>query len=314
MKITVAALAMTMLALETTNRAQTAPQDATLPTFKSSVDLVRVSAVVRDRKGRFVNNLSVHDFQMVEDGHVREITDFRREDAGVSMAMLFDVSGSMEARMKDAREAATQLLSWLTVEGDESAVFTFDTQLDEVRSFRANTFVLPAQMASIKPFGATSLRDAIARTAERVAKRETLRRAVVVFTDGNDNASRMTASEVSGLASSIDVPVYIIGIVPSIDNPSSDVSTTTYEHSALTGPLSNLAYWTGGDVFVASTISERSLTARHIIDELRHQYLIAFESSGVPGWHPLLIRMANKDLTVRARSGYFAGQSRPISH
>jgi hypothetical protein len=54
--------------------------------------------------------------------------------------------------------------------------------------------------------------------------------------------------------------------------------------------------------------------ARQIIDELRHQYLIAFESSGKPGWHPLQVRARDKDLTVRARSGYFAGQSRPISH
>jgi len=64
---------------------------------------------------------------------------------------------------------------------------------------------------------------------------------------------------------------------------------------------------------VASSIAERSQTARQIVDELRHQYLIAFESSGKPGWHPLEVRAKDKDLTVRARSGYFAGQSRPIS-
>ena len=109
------------------------------------------------------------------------------------------------------------------------------------------------------------------------------------------------------------MPVYIIGIVPAIDNPSADISATTYERSALTGSLSDLAYWTGGRAFVASSIGERSQTARQIVDELRHQYLIAFESSGKPGWHPLVVRAKDKDLTVRARSGYFAGQSRPIS-
>jgi hypothetical protein len=93
-----------------------------------------------------------------------------------------------------------------------------------------------------------------------------------------------------------------------------DVSTTTVERSALTGSLSNLAYWTGGDAFVVSSIVERSLMARRIVDELRQQYLIAFEASAEPGWHPLLVRMRDKELTVRARSGYFAGQPRPISH
>jgi hypothetical protein len=77
------------------------------------------------------------------------------------------------------------------------------------------------------------------------------------------------------------------------------------------GPLSDLAARTGGHVFIASTPGQRSVAARQIIDELRHQYLIAFESSGKPGWHPLVVRARNKDLVVRARSGYIAGHSNP---
>ena len=97
-----------------------------------------------------------------------------------------------------------------------------------------------------------------------------------------------------------------------IDNPAEDVSTV-FGHSALAGPLSNLASWTGGRTFVVSVPAQRSNAARQIIDELRHQYLFAFESSGSPGWHPLVVRARDKDLTVRARSGYIAGQSRPVS-
>jgi hypothetical protein len=83
---------------------------------------------------------------------------------------------------------------------------------------------------------------------------------------------------------------------------------------AFAGPLADLAAWTGGHVVVASTPGQRSIAAREIIDELRHQYLIAFESSGKPGWHPLVVRARKKDLIVRARSGYIAGQSRPTAH
>jgi VWFA-related protein len=167
-------------------------------------------------------------------------------------------------------------------------------------------------MSTVTPFGATSLLDAIAKMAERVGAREGRRRAVVVFTDGHDNSSRLTPTQVSGLASSIDVPVYVFAAVASIDNPSTEYAASD-SSSPLAGPLSDLAGWTGGHVFMASTPATRSGAARQIVDELRHQYLIAFESSGKSGWHPLVVRARNKDLTVRARSGYVAGQSRPNS-
>jgi Ca-activated chloride channel family protein len=281
--------------------------------FKSSIDLVRINAIVRDKKGRFVSNLTMNDFEVEDGGVPRTITEFRRDEAGVSVAMLFDVSGSMEDRMKNAREAATHVLSWLKEDGDEAAVFTFDTQLVQVSPFRSGMTTLPEELALVKPFGATSLHDAIARTAQKVASRDALRRAVVVFTDGKDNASKLTPGEVSGIASSIDVPVYIIGIVPAIDNPSAEVALNGAEHSALARALQNLSEWTGGRTFVVSTIAERSQMAHQLVEELRHQYLIAFEASTLPGWHPLVVRMRDKDLTVRARSGYIAGQSRPIS-
>jgi Ca-activated chloride channel family protein len=280
-------------------------------TFKSSVDLVRVTAVVRDHKGRFVQDLTARDFEVLDAGRTRPITEFRRDQSGVSVALLFDVSGSMEGQLGSAREAANHVLSWLDPTMDEAAIFTFDTRLDAVTPFTAGLKSLPESMKTVVPFGATSLHDAIAETAKRLEEREGKRRAVVVLTDGNDTASKLTPSQVSGIASEIDVPVYLFGIVPSIDNPTSEMATNSVVSSALGGALADLASWTGGHAFVASTPAQRSAAARQIIDELRHQYLIAFESTGAPGWHPLVVRAKQKDLTVRARSGYIAGQSRP---
>ena len=288
-------------------------QEAPVAAFRAAVDLVRVAAVVRDRKGRFVSNLTVNDLQILEGSDERRIVDFRSDQTGVSVALLFDVSGSMVSRLADAREAAGHVMSWLDATLDEAAVYTFDTHLDEVTPFTTGLVALPTALASVVPFGATSLHDAIARTAQRVGEREGRRRAVVVFTDGNDTASRLKPEEVSAVASSIDVPVYIFGIVLPIDDPAADVATPSAEHSALAGPLADLAAWTGGHVFVVSSPSQRSVAARQMVDELRHQYLIAFESSGTPGWHPLEVRAHRKDLVVRARSGYIAGQSRPNS-
>ena len=293
--------------------AQTQAQPV-VPSFRASVDMVRIAAIVRDRKGRFVSDLTSRDFEVLEGGQTRAIKDFRHDLTGVSVAVLFDVSGSMEGHLKYAREAAIHLLSWLDGSKDEAAIFTFDTHLDEVAPFTVGLKTLPASMSTQVPFGATSLHDAIALTAKRVGEREGRRRAVVVLTDGADNASFLKPAEVSAVASGIDVPVYIFGIVPSIDNPSEDTAVSSVERSALAGPLSDLAMWTGGHVFVASAPAQRSMAARQIVDELRHQYLIAFESSGQPGWHPLVVRARNKDLTVRARSGYIAGQSSPTLH
>jgi Ca-activated chloride channel family protein len=282
--------------------------------FKSSVDMVRVAAVVRDQKGRFVRDLKVNDFEILDSGATRRIADFRSDIAGISVAVLFDVSGSMQGQLPPAREAAAHVLSWLDTTRDEAAVYTFDTHLDERVPFTTGLKALPETLDTVVPFGATSLHDAIAATARRVGEREGRRRAVVVLTDGADNWSKLSPSDVSGLASAIDVPVYIFGIAPSIDNPSEDASTKSVSGSAFSGPLADLASWTGGHVFVASTPGQRSIAARQIIDELRHQYLIAFESSGRPGWHPLVVRARNKDLTVRARSGYIAGQSSPTAN
>ena len=281
--------------------------------FKSSVDLVRITAVVRDTKA-LVQNLTAHDFQIFEGTAVRVIADFRSDLAPVSVALLFDVSGSMEARLIDAREAAVHVLSWLTDGQDEAAIFTFDTELVEIAPFTVGLKALPAAMTAVIPFGETSLRDAIAQAAERLGQREGRRHALVVLTDGRDTSSRLTADAVSAIASAIEVPVYIIGIVPSIDNPSADAATPSADKPWQAGSLDDLAAQTGGLVFKASAPGQRSLAARQIIDELRHQYLIAFESSGNPGWHPLLVKATrDKALTVRARAGYSVGQSRPNS-
>jgi hypothetical protein len=104
------------------------------------------------------------------------------------------------------------------------------------------------------------------------------------------------------------VPVYIIGVVSALDDPASETATSASVHSPLTGALANLAAWTGGQTYVVSSGAQRMAVARQIVDEMRHQYLIAIESSPEPGWHRLTVRVRNRDLAIRARSGYTVGQ------
>jgi VWFA-related protein len=152
--------------------------------------------------------------------------------------------------------------------------------------------------------------DAIAETARIVAAegpgkgRVPQRSAVVVLTDGIDTRSRLTSEQVSTIASSIDIPVYIVAVVAMIDDPRQSVAPAP----EMTGPLPDLARWTGGEMFVASAPAHASLAARQVVDELRHQYILAFEaSSSRNGWRPVEVRARNAALTVRARAGYVSG-------
>jgi len=279
-------------------------------TFKAGVDLVTVSTTVRDRKGRFVGDLTEKDFEVLDAGHARPIIDFRVEAAPVSIALLFDVSGSMDvaSRTLAARFAAHHLLSWLEHGRDEAALFAFDSRLHEVAPFTVDTRALQGALGEVDPFGATSLHDAVAETARRVAERSNRRRAIVVLTDGIDTASRLTPAEVSGIASAIDVPVYVVAVVMPIDNPDINGRPAPEEVTvASVGTMRDLANWTGGELFYASTPQQTSKVARQVVGELRQQYLIAFEPRDGSGWRPIEIRTKRKDLVVRARSGYVAG-------
>jgi VWFA-related protein len=282
------------------------------PTFTSGIDLVTVTATVRDRKGRLVRGLEATDFEVLDNGVPRPIADFRAEATPVSVAILFDISGSMRTadRMTSAKFAAYHVLSWLTPGRDEAALFTFDSRLHEVAPFTVDTRVLQGALGEVDPFGATSLHDAIAEAARRVATRTVGRRAVVVITDGIDTASGLTPGQVSGIASSIDVPVYIMATVLPIDHIGREGALPRRETATVDGTVQDLARWTGGAMFYVSTPSDTSSASRQVLDELRVQYVIAFEPAGASGWRPLEVRTRHKDHIVRARSGYISGGPR----
>ena len=288
------------------------------PTFRSSVDVVSIAAVVRDRKGRFVSDLSRDDFIVVEAGQPKPIIGFESERNGpVKLAVLFDISGSMRvgSRVMDARQAARHLFSALQP-GDQAALFSFDTRLDRVHGFTSDFALLESAIGRVEPpFGQTSLYDAIAETARAAAVeasggtgRLPQRAAVVVLTDGVDTKSRLTPPEVSGIASSIDVPVYVIAVMSAIDEPARQEEGSPGH--AISAALRELSQWTGGDLLIASAPAHASLAARQIVAELRNQYLLAFEASTKPGWKALEIKARHRNLVVRARSGYIVSGGR----
>ena len=118
----------------------------------------------------------------------------------------------------------------------------------------------------------------------------------------------MKPSDVSGLASSIDVPVYVIAVLSPLDHPGMPLSVVNAADSPVATHLANLAVWTGGSLAMVSAPAHASQAARELITELRHQYLLAFEAAKEPGWYELDVKTRRRELTVRARSGYFASQ------
>jgi len=305
-----------LLVLPALGRAQeTSAQDTqSTPRFRSSVDVVSVAAVVRDRKGRFVSDLAKEDFKIVEGGVPRKILDFRSEaDGPVKLALLVDISGSMRvgAKTVDARQVADHIFAGLRPI-DQAAIFTFDTGLDQVSDFTSDKQRLSKALDTAqKPYGQTSLYDATAKIARVVADASSVagglpqRAAVIVLTDGIDTKSRLTPDAVAAIASEIDVPVYIVAVMAKIDDPR-ERDDDGEDAGIPATRLQELAQHTGGELFLASAPAHASVAAREILGELRHQYVLAFEASTRSGWRPLEVRAKN-GLTVRARSGYTAG-------
>lgn len=277
-------------------------------TFRTSTDIVTIQASVRDERGRVLNGLTLGDFEIRDNGELRQILSLRADrQSPLSLALLVDMSGSMRVsgKVTMARQVYGSLLAQLRQGQDEAAVFTFDSALHEREPFTADLSKLKSALTEFEPFGTTSLYDATAAVARRLASRTGAHKAIVVLTDGLDTSSALTAAEVSGLASSIDVPVFIVATVPSVDERF--MMESSDRPGAEAADLRDLCEWTGGTFVFASTMVETIVTAARLVDELREQYLLAIEAASGNEWRRLDVRVKRRSVRVRARSGYFGG-------
>ncbi len=272
------------------------------PRFRTGVDAVPITAVVRDARNAIVRDLTRDDFEVLENGVPRPIVGFSATDrASVAIGLLFDTSGSMRGRALDtAMRVVDALLHALDRDADEVSLFTFDKMVHQQTPFISDPDTVRRTIDEISTWGLTALYDGVADTAKRVRDRPSERRAVIVVTDGLDTSSTLTPSEVSGLASAIDVPVYVIAVVPPSRTSSGSSQATRDYH------LANLAYWTGGDVMHVTDADAELRVVDRLMAELRQQYAITIESATEPGWQRLEVRTRRRGLNVRARIGYFA--------
>jgi VWFA-related protein len=272
------------------------------PIFKSTAERVTVAVVARDRHGRPLAGLAAADFDVLDDGRTRPILDFRSDTSAISVALLLDTSGSMRIfpKLQQAGDIAHLLLASMTEGIDEAGLFVFDKAVHVAQPFTTEFAPLRSALASVHPYGSTSLYDAIAETAQQLALRPG-RRALVVLTDGVDTSSQRTAAEVSGIAGAIDMPVYVVAVDRSIDDLTAEKTSKATDASA---NMADLAQWSGGAFYSISSPGQGSLAARQIVADLRSQYLLAFEPDSSPGWHRIEVR-ARRRVTLQARSGYW---------
>jgi Ca-activated chloride channel family protein len=262
--------------------------------------------VVRDGRGRPITTLKAADFEVRDNGARRPIRTFEIDaTTPLTVAVLVDTSGSMrlESKLTAARDVVAGISSALRDGVDAIGLFAFDAALRELHGFTDHPALVQTTLSDATPFGATSLYDAIAETAHRLADRASARHAIVVLTDGIDTSSALPPAEVAARASAIDVPVYIVATVPTVDRESyTDRAASPNAHAA--ADARDLARWTGGDLVWATNEAGARAAAHQIVTELRSQYFLAIDSADDSTWRRLEVSVRNRRLTVRARSGY----------
>ncbi|MEM7049173.1 MAG: VWA domain-containing protein [Acidobacteriota bacterium] len=271
-----------------------------------SVNLVLVPVVVRDSRGGFVSGLEADDFRLTVDGKPVEIETFDAgADAPMSLVFLQDLSGSMGNGGK--LEASQRTLTYFLAraqEGDELALASFASgRLGIDIPFTHDLSVFREAMALWKPYGTTALHDAVAWIPEISDDGRHPKRAVVLVTDGVDNASTLTPALARNMVQKARLPVYILGL-----GEGSPTAEGTFAPL-----LQRLARATGGRFFSATSPSDISRASVTVIGELRSQFVLGFHatSSGPRAYRPIRVEAKKRSYRVTHRQGYRGGPPAP---
>jgi Ca-activated chloride channel family protein len=271
--------------------------------FKKEVDEVTLHATVVDSNNRLVTDLGRNDFQVFEDGQPQKIVSFRREDIPVAMGIVIDNSGSMRDKRPSVNAAAINLVKSSNPQ-DKVFIVNFNEEYFLDQDYTASIPKLQDALQRIEARGGTALYDATVASADHLKKSGPLEKKVLlVVTDGEDNASRESLEQsIRNLQVENGPTVYTIGILGD-------------EHSKRARrALREMAEETGGVAFFPKDVSEVSTITSQIAHDIRNQYTIVYKPSkpqSAGGYRTVKVE-ANakgyKHLSVRTRSGYYAGQ------
>jgi len=245
---------------------------ARLPRADIRVDstLVLIPVTVTDPLNRFVTGLEKENFRVFEDKVEQGIVQFSSEDAPISVGVVFDCSGSMGSKLEKSRQAVAQFFKTANPD-DEFFLVEFNDRADMVIGFTADLEEIQNRLTFTQSRGKTALLDAVYLGLHQMRKAHNARKALLIISDGGDNNSRYTESEVKNLVREADVQIYAIGIFEPIGNRS-----RTPEELAGPSLLSEIAEQTGGRHFPVEDLNELPDVAAKIGIELRNQYILGY--------------------------------------
>ncbi len=267
-------------------------------------DLVNVTVTVTDTYGRFVTGLGKNAFSVFDEKTPQDILFFSDEDAPVSLGVVFDVSGSMGGdKINKAREALSRFID-TSHKNDEYFLIGFNHRAQLLLNRTRDSDALLEKLTFVQTKGQTALYDATYLGVERVTRGTHKKRAILLISDGQDNSSRYTYTEVKRMLKESDVIIYAVGIV---GGGGSDLDMSGR------AILEELAGVSGGKAFFPSTGAEMNDTFERIALELRTQYSIAFKPSNFTNdgkWRKIKVKVQPPRgfprLFVRGKEGYFA--------
>ena len=274
--------------------------------IRTEVSLALVNVTATDPLGRLVTGLEKENFRVFEDGVEQEIVTLSSEDVPVSIGLIFDMSGSMSDKAEKARQAAVQFLQTANPR-DEFFLVNFGDRAALTRSFTTNIEELQDGMLFTPSRGRTALFDAIYLGLSQMRGARNSKRALLIISDGGDNNSRYTESDVRNFVKEADCQLYSIGLFDA-----NDQRRTAEE---LYGPtlLSEITQLTGGRVFPVTSLNELPDIAAKIGLELRNQYVLGYKPGNVShngAWRKIKVKLVLPKglphLNIYAKTGYYA--------
>jgi len=232
--------------------------------------LVLINVTVTDPLNRFVTGLEKEHFRLFEDKVEQEITEFSSEDAPISIGLVFDTSGSMGAKLQKSRQAAAEFFKTANPQ-DEFFLVQFNDRPELTVPFTTDTDKIQSTLTFTQSKGRTALLDSVYLAMHEMKKAHNPRRALLIISDGGDNSSRYTETEIRNAVREADVQIFSIGIFESMANRG-----RTPEESSGPSLLNELAEQTGGREYAVENVSELPDIAAKIGIELRNEYILGY--------------------------------------
>jgi len=258
------------ITIETRKKSNEPTVEARPTNIKVNSTLVLINVTVMDPLNRFVTGLEKEHFRLFEDKIEQEITQFSSEDAPISIGLVFDTSGSMGSKLQKSRQAATEFFKTANP-SDEFFLVQFNDRPELTQAFTTDTNSLQSVLTFTQSKGRTALLDAVYLAMHEMKKAKNPRKALLIISDGGDNSSRYTETEIKNEVREADVQVYAIGIFESAGSRG-----RTPEEAAGPGLLNELAEQTGGREYAVENVSELPDIAAKIGIELRNQYILGY--------------------------------------